>query len=103
MGNSQAKKREAEYSGNIEARNTSKVVSPRSKQEEEVSFNIHHHYGKKKLSTKEKYALIPDNFTTLQQVSHFCFCFCFFILQLLALFSLWFLFTNPWIVLWIIV
>lgn len=70
MGNSQAKKREAEYSGNVEARNKSTVLSPRSQQqEEEVSFNIQHHYGKKKLSTKEKYALIPDNFTTLEQVT----------------------------------
>lgn len=85
MGNSQAKKREAEYSGNVEARNTSKVLSPRFQQQEEASFNIHLH-GKKKLATKEKYALIPDNFTTLEQVSISAFfifsatsCFVFFV------------------------
>lgn len=70
MGNSQAKKREAEYSGN-----TSKVLSPRFQQQEEASFNIHLH-GKKKLATKEKYALIPDNFTTLEQVSISAFFIC---------------------------
>jgi hypothetical protein len=102
MGNSQAKKREAEYSGNVEARNKSTVVSPRSQQqEEEVSFNIQHHYGKKKLSTKEKYALIPDNFTTLEQVSYFCFLylFCIFLLCFLCGFRL----PNTWIIFFLVV
>ena len=95
MGNSQAKKREAEYSGNVDGRNTSTVVSPRSQQQHEVPFNIHHHgNGKKKLSTKEKYALIPDNFTTLQQVSlllltfAFVYLFCNFFLCFLCGFCL---------------
>ncbi|CAJ2657092.1 unnamed protein product [Trifolium pratense] len=70
MGNSQMKKRDSEFSGNVDSPRITSTLnrslsphsdSPRSKQFSSTSSG--------KLSTKDKYAFIPDNFTTLQQVT----------------------------------
>ncbi|XP_061358471.1 E3 ubiquitin-protein ligase RGLG4-like [Gastrolobium bilobum] len=83
MGNSYAKKREAQFSRKADRRSSSDDISSgtMSSQTPEprrapppMSFKMHDGSGKSslgdtKISTKKKYALIPDNFTTLQQVT----------------------------------
>ncbi|KAJ1442441.1 Zinc finger, RING/FYVE/PHD-type [Sesbania bispinosa] len=78
MGNSYAKKRDAQFSRNIDGRRISSTInrslslpeppqSPPRFLPPPTSFEMH--LGSGKPSTKEKYALIPDNFTSLQQVT----------------------------------
>lgn len=97
MGNSQTTKRDAQISRNGDGA-ISSTTSPRSSRQPEppqslpepVTFKKHH--GSGKVSTKEKYALIPDNFTSIEQV---CSAYsCCFSVQLLDLFSLWFSLSN---------
>ncbi|KAK7405777.1 hypothetical protein VNO78_07386 [Psophocarpus tetragonolobus] len=78
MGSSQSKKRESQFSSRnvvaVEERvvpstlNRTLSPSPPSMEppQEPVSFNNHNN---RHASAKDKYALIPDNFTTLQQVT----------------------------------
>lgn len=88
MGNSQAKKRDPQFSRNVvEGRipsTLSRTLSPPPEPPqyppelpqyppEPVSYEMHHGTGKLSTSTKEKYALIPDKFTSLEQVSYSCF------------------------------
>ncbi|XP_058747273.1 E3 ubiquitin-protein ligase RGLG4-like [Vicia villosa] len=70
MGNSLAKKRKAQFSGHDESRITSTTTSKSlSKPPQLPSEPQQSHHGLGKLSAKKKYALIPDNFTSLQQVT----------------------------------
>ena len=99
MGNSHPKKRGPQISTNREGRTSSAMgsgtKSPRrppppepplasAMSEEETVFSKHHGYDSGQssavdpnLSTKKKYALIRDNFTTLEQVCCACSSFCF--------------------------
>lgn len=70
MGNSQAKKRH--IPSPTVTRNLSPQLRPSSSPESSRKPPREpppaQHHGSGKLSAKEKYALIPDNFTTLEQV-----------------------------------
>ncbi|KAH1215066.1 E3 ubiquitin-protein ligase RGLG4 [Glycine soja] len=79
MGNSHAKKRDTQFSRNVVE---GRVPSPKNKtlspspslepplpREPPPAAAMSLNKGSGKLSAKEKYALIPDNFTTLEQVT----------------------------------
>ncbi|XP_027355674.1 E3 ubiquitin-protein ligase RGLG4-like [Abrus precatorius] len=72
MGNSHAKKRDPKISRNLEEKIPSplsySLSSNSSETSSSTSFKMHPH-SSGKLSPKQKYALIPDNFTTLDQVT----------------------------------
>lgn len=91
MGNSHAKKRDTQFSRNVvEGRVPSpknKTLSPSPSLEPPLPREppplaaMSLNKGSGKLSAKEKYALIPDNFTTLEQVcSAYSSSFCYWIL-----------------------
>ncbi|CAL5196521.1 unnamed protein product [Lathyrus oleraceus] len=70
MGNSQAKKREAQLSGQVDSRITSTTTSKSFSKPPQLPSELpQSRHGLGNLSTKKKYALIPDNFTSLQQVT----------------------------------
>ncbi|KAK2407673.1 E3 ubiquitin-protein ligase RGLG4 [Trifolium repens] len=62
MGNSQTKKGDTQFSGNVD--DSPRITSTINRSQQHFSST-----SSGKLSTKKKYALIPDNFTTLQQVT----------------------------------